>query len=273
MENVSTKKSSLFNHAAKGLFWLEAAFILSMTTIQPMGRLFPTAEGFLKEQGIDSSTITALTKFTDKKIHIGNPDLTGTAYFLYINPEITLKIALNGSSFSLPGNAFNSQIIDIITVLGGKDFYYVKPLKKNNLSAKEIIANKTMFPLAYIEHASVSTQDLYMEAVFHELRHTSSVNQSFSGLTREGDADYHATMSFINTTSGNPELKKIQVNNYSLMQFLHVNPEKIHLHNIALYLDARFKGQEPPEADVIITATIEAYRKMIKYMGLYQLTK
>ncbi len=281
-ENNNNNSTNPFNRAARGLGWLLSAYVcptslqkaavallLSSCIMMPTAKLFPSAEDILKKEGVDPAILTTLT---DSDVYIGSQDQMERLYFILRAPHILAHL---GMAYyydyikSSPGNAYldKASLFDIRSWLGGEDYSLLLLVEKENLSAEQLTSNITTIPRAYIEYTGVSARDIFLHMLLHEIRHSATANKKLPRHLKEADADYHASIASVDGLSGNPEIKKVAVNNYILIQFLRIaDPAQESPHNIALYLDARFRELEPPDKDDVTAATREAYEKMRPYL-------
>jgi hypothetical protein len=92
----------------------------------------------------------------------------------------------------------------------------------------------------------LSARDIYHQRILHEIRHCSDENQKMPhGPLMEGDCDYHAAEGMARSLN-RPELREDLL--------LHQSFQNVGSHDTCLYMDAKFRGIEPPTAEDIQAA-------------------
>jgi hypothetical protein len=229
---------------AKLMFVLPAkvgAVILAHQLIQPaLGNMFPTAEEYLEEQGIDPKVAEILS---DTEIRVRERDFWGKLHAANDIPTalgaITTLMALEH-----PGQAYASRglLIDQCRVM----------LQEKDVTARDFISMLSGIPVDRIENIPMSDKESRLTVAFHEFAHCDSENSKDFPPIPESDADFRAALQTMEVLD-NTEIAKT-------LLYARAMSKQAHDHDTALYLDAKLRGVDAPKAAEMTEPTDHAFK-------------
>lgn len=235
---------------------LAALFLINQLLFPLAGNLFPSAEKYLENEGIDPEIVNSLTnanvrvhdsKITYKYYHLASqiPALIGIiAYKKSYNPDIEGSIAHSdkGIPYTLH-DVFNHGHVR---------------LPPKDLRADDFIQTMTGIPKSRIENLGLSDQEARMLASFHEFRHTDDDNGY--GRFAEADSDYHTGIALAKAFN-KPELEKLPL----YLRAANAYAQSESFHQTALSVDAMMRGAPIPSDEEIHSAIEEIFGKLDQY--------
>ena len=224
-----------------------AGAVVTSQLLAPMtGRLFPTAEDYLKQRGIDPEIISELS---DREIRVRSRNFSGITHAVFETPFTVPSLYTRRKILAAPYNAYATRGIRIDNLSLYNIFNRcMVMMPSEDISAKKFISIATGIPEDMIEDIPVTDTEMFMTIGFHEFRHCHTDNASIAPLT-EGDADIGAIRASMKVFK-NPEIFPMWLH----FRAMALDDE----HNTSLLLDHARRSLDIPSMELIHHANKEA---------------
>lgn len=223
-----------------------AVLLVSQMGFPLTGLMFPTAEEYLEQNGLDPAIAKELS---DSEIRVRTKDTAGYMHSLLELPTF-VGIGFHYLMLQTDYNAYATRGIP----LGGYSGYELlnqchTTMPGNNTTVDGWVRAFTGIPKNLQPVFPVSDHEMLMTIAFHEFRHCDTGNYQGVPMT-EGDADYFALKKAADVFD-NPEI---------IPFFIHLRAMAFDDdHNTALYLDHKYRGLRVPSEQLIQHANKEAH--------------
>ena len=256
-DNKKTPKKGLLKNTFFRSAFSYLVFPLSLTAaagaiaasqlLAPMtGLLFPTAEDYLKQRGVDPEIVSELS---DREIRVRSRNFPGIAHAMFESPFTAFSLYAKWNTLATPYNAYATRGVQI----GGLSLYDTfnqcqVMMPGEGISAKKFMSVTTGIPEDMIENMPVTDEEMFMTIGFHEFRHCHSDNANITPLT-EGDADIGAIRASLKTFN-NPDIFPMWLH----FRAMALDDE----HDTSLLLDQLRRNLDIPSMELVHHANREA---------------
>lgn len=216
------------------------------------GMFFPTAEDYLKSQGLDPKLAAQLS---DNTIRVRQHDFWGRLHAANDLPSAgmlfsLLMINMPGQAHAIPNHG--SVINHALRFTPFNNFVQCPVmLQSPGITARETVAMLGNVPAKQIERIQITDRESQLAVAFHEFRHCASAN-ALDGSLREADSD-GTGVGLLAKTLGNPEIART-------MLYTRALGTQAHDHDTALAMDMMMRGRQLPLDDKSVQqATRDAF--------------
>jgi hypothetical protein len=222
------------------------------------GMLFPTAEDYLKSQGLDPKLAVELS---DNTIRVRQHDFWGRLHAAHDLPSIgfifsSAMINMPGQAHAIPNH--DSLINHALLFTPFSNFVQCPVmLQSPEITARDTVAMLGDIPKGRIERLQITDRESQLAVAFHEFRHCASAN-ALDGSLREADSD-GTGVGLLAKTLGNPEIART-------MLYARALGTEAHGHDTALAMDMVMRGRQLPLDD---EAVQQATRDVFNFAHMY----
>lgn len=220
--------------------------------------LFPSAEEYLAERGLDPKIASELCDDTDS--YVRSQDTLGRVHAALGDgfPHIAIE------TFNYLTSGGNGNMYAFLGFFGTQESLFnqggLLVTDPEEFDARKFLSDCTGIPPALLETSPLSDEELCWFIIFHEIRHLDDDNRLKMPLY-ESDADYQAIQKHIEVFN-KPEINDLIIHWRAMTSW---NEE----HETAVFLDYKKRGVKLPPAEVLVAAQVEAEAYIDAYADIW----